>query len=800
MGTDAANNAMATLYAGFGDVDAAVLRRWGRVLDASWGTRHWGLAFGDLAGCHWPELVLQQAAACVPSGQLPFTFADLERIAAEDGTAPADLVRMAFTLTSYSRYQLQAARGHLLRLPGFADAVAVHHDVAASALVSGSVDERVAAASLLPALGDAVLGVLAQPLAEAATSASAQVRTAFRPLIARIGGAAVDPLRKLATDGEPERRAYALELLAARPDQREWAVKTAGADRAASVRALGARWEAAGTPAGSDDETEMLPELPPLPPWSLAAADAERIADQVLEAIRRGVESHARGMDALPRHPIQEPPPGIAAHIARLLAADGPARVDARLDGIPAHAPVGSEIASVLRQHPATTAIQVMAVLGWLASPRYRPWPDAIEELHARSGGPDLFTVQRMLDAAGVDGRAFVWSAYSASWGLRLGRDWPDEHVWPFVARNLAWLVEQSSRQSWDTDEDAFYAAIATLPRPPARLLDHLYSLALGARKGDRAPAQAALERDPQRTARAAAALRDGKGDTRLAAAQWLARIADPSARPALTAAWKKEKQDVVRGALLDALIAIGEDAEAYLDPAKTAADAAKFVAKGLPPGLGWLDWEALPELTWASSGEAVPRAVVQWLCGTAVKARSPEPDAVLRHYAALLDAAGRERLAASLLAGWLREDLRPVPAAEAQAQAAQAVSSHYGWYSSQNGPYPGMSAEQVKAALLSGILNVPGGSAIASKGLLAVVAACGGRDVVPPSERYLREWYGNAGGPGQGADRHAGLGGAPECHPAGPCHRLPVPHQELPGGGGPAGRGAGRAQGLDRR
>ena len=105
--SDAPSKAMAALYTGFGDVDAAVLRRWGRVLDASWGANKWGLSLGDLAGCHWPELMLRQAAASASSGQLPFTFADLERIAAEDGTPPADLVRMAFTLSRYSRYQNQ---------------------------------------------------------------------------------------------------------------------------------------------------------------------------------------------------------------------------------------------------------------------------------------------------------------------------------------------------------------------------------------------------------------------------------------------------------------------------------------------------------------------------------------------------------------------------------------------------------------------------------------------------------------------------------------------------------------------
>jgi len=145
-----------------------------------------------------------------------------------------------------------------------------------------------------------------------------------------------------------------------------------------------------------------------------------------------------------------------------------------------------------------------------------------------------------------------------------------------------------------------------------------------------------------------------------------------------------------------------------------------------------------------------VPRAVVQWLCGTAVKAKSPEPDAVLRHYAALFDTTARERLAAHLLAVWLCEDLRPASPAEAESLAARTASQHYRWYSSQNGPYPGMSLEQVTAALLPGYAKAPISSAIASKGLLAIVAACGGHDVVPPAERYLREWFGHRAAQGK--------------------------------------------------
>lgn len=759
--SDAAKKAIATLYAGFGDVDAAPLRRWGRVLDATLGTHPWGLSLGDVAGYHWPELMMRQAAAGNPSAPLPFTFADLERIAAEDGTPPAALVRMAFTLPPYSRYQNQNTRRYLARLPGFADAVATHRDVAESALASGSVEERVAAATLLGALGEPVLSAMAEPLVEAATSTSTKVRDAARPVIARIDGEAVEPLRRLATGGKPERRAYALELLAARPDQRAWAIQTAGADGAASVRALSVRWERPDMPASNDQES--LPEPPPLPSWSLADSDAQRVANQVMEAVREGVTSHNRGMAAhrqrFPNHTqfqdVSQPPRSTAGSLAHLLADEEPVRVSDKLDGIPPLAHFASDIAEAIRKHrfSLTTTIQVMAAVGWFgwSQHTFQSWAEVIDEVHARTGGPDLHTVQRMLDAIGADGRALVWSSYSASWGFRIGRDWPDDHVWPFVAHNLDWIVEESSsRQGWGIDEHAFFAAVATLPRPPARLVDRLYTLATGARKTDRAPAQEALERDPQRTARAAAALQDGKADVRSAAAQWLTRIADSSARPALQAAWKKERHDVVRGALLDALLAIGEEAETYLDPAATVAAATKFVVSGLPSSLAWLDWEALPELTWVSSGEVVPRAVVQWLCGTAVKARSPEPDAVLRHYATLFGAAARERLATHLLACWLREDLRPISPAEAESRAAQAAPAYHRYYSSQNGPYYGMSVEEVKAALLSEYIKIPAGSAIASEGLLAVVAACAGRDVVPLTERYLNEWYGQRAAQGK--------------------------------------------------
>lgn len=744
-------DAMAAVYSAADEVDAVVLRRWGRVLEAANGPGTWGLTFGDIRGGNWFDLMVRQAFASRRDGPLPLSYADVERIAAVDGAGPAEVLSSVFRLQPYARYGATVIRKSVHRLPGFVDALTAHREVVNHALTGASVDERLAAVSVLENLDAATLAVFAEALAEASTTGSQQVRDAMRPLLARTADAAVSPLRALGTDAKPAQRAFALELLTTMPEQRDWALQVAAADRAASVQAVAARAEA--TPSAAVDDL-VLPDLTPLPSWTVPAATAEALAKEIIDDIAdaaRARNHQIRQHRAIhPHHAMaRELPVPERAHareLARLLAADEPirTRVDLELDGSVLHAGI-----LVLDRDdcPLAASLQVIAALG-LYDSGYgnQRFAEVVATAHHRTGEPDLTTIARMLDALGQDGRERVWRSYCSSWGTRLGRDWPDEQVWPFVARNLDWILEgrRTDRWGWDYDHQAFFAALATFPTLPAAVIEPLYAMALDTRKGDRAPAQEALARDPQRGSRAAAALADGRSEVRLVAAQWLTRIADPATLPALQAAWKKEKQDVVRGALLDALIAVGEDAETYLDPTATTATAEKLVAKGLPAPLAWLDWESVPEVTWASSGDPVPRVVVQWLCAVAVKTKSPEPDAILRQYAALFEPAGRESLAAHLLAAWLTEDVRPISPADAEQLAAQQAASYHHWYATTAGsPYFGMTVEQVAAAMLPEFLRQPAGSTTSSKGLLAVVAACGGRDVVPLAERYLRQWYG---------------------------------------------------------
>lgn len=749
--------ALRTLYAGARDVDAAVLRRWGQVLDRVHGAAQWGLVLGPVAGCRWHELMLVQADASTrASSPLPLTFDDLVRIAAVDGATPADLLTAVLTVQGPQGHVHGRSRAALVRTPGFGDALTAHRELVSAALTVRDVDGRLAALDLVGlTLSDEALVDLVEPLAVGATASSAQVRGAAQAVLDRTGTAAVPPLRAIARGGRPDARARALDLLAELPDEYDWAVATAEADRAESVRSMPARWEAdrAAAAAGVPD---VLPDAPPPTRWGLPRANAEATARAVVEALAADVKeanrrsvAYARGQGGKPH---QAPVPGEAevAVLAKLLTSTRPpVPSSARLRP---HNPwsIGQALATTASRGgvDATSAVALLVAAG--LSDQRSTLVTVLQAVHARTGEPDLLALQQMLDEAGLDGRETVWTACVTGWTSGLARGWPDEQVWPFVARNLGWILQQGRTDGSSVQTATYFRMLATLPTPPARLVDHLYDLALRGRKTDREPAQRALDGDPQRAQRASAALLDGRSETRLVAAQWLAEIGDPAAVPALRTAWGKEKQDVVRGALLDALVAAGEDAETYLDPAATTATAEAYVAKGLPAPLAWVAWDAVPEVRWASSGESVPRAVVQWLCGTAVKARSPEPNAILRHYAAAFEPESRRRLAHHLLQTWLNEDVRPIPADEAERSARQTAAGSHRWLTAPGSQYEGLSVDELFARLLPAALRTPAGSAIASKGLLAVVAACGGRDVVAPTERFLREWFGQRAAQGK--------------------------------------------------
>ena len=106
------------------------------------------------------------------------------------------------------------------------------------------------------------------------------------------------------------------------------------------------------------------------------------------------------------------------------------------------------------------------------------------------------------------------------------------------------------------------------------------------------------------------------------------------------------------------------------------------------PRGLEWLRFEDLPTMHWADTGEVIPASLLKWVVCQAVNNKTPEPNALVRSYGGLI--AEQEDFGYFLLERWIAR-----------------------------------------------------GAVIGLKGLLAVVAVCGGERSIALAEEHLTDWYG---------------------------------------------------------
>ncbi|MFI5623525.1 DUF4132 domain-containing protein [Nocardioides sp. NPDC051685] len=752
--------AIGEFYKAFEEVEADQLQRWASLNLAAGARGGYHIeVIGQVGGSHWlAHLVTHAFLGSRPDQPLTLRFADVVRIAEVFGASVTEVLDAMLELPQYARYRGKGVRKALTQMPGLAEALAAHPATVERAFLTGTVDRRLAAIDLVATtLGDALLARLAAVVANAATGTSRQVRESAVPVLKRVAPESVSALRDLAVSGKPEQRAEALTLLLDLPGEREWALETAAADRAERVRGVAA----AAVEVADEPDVELESFEDPVIDWSMRADAAAELAKKMAAGFNEAQARWAAQVNRRAGVHRQVQAQAYRASDVKALESFLASSSSPRIDQLPSnmHATLGNwwETRTLLlnlvgRENVAAAGrIKLLLAMSGFRDVRdngYRFSNDLMAVL-ADEGTVDLLSISVMVDECGGDGIAVVWRGYA---GGAVGRRWDVERVRPFVTKHLDRILQLDSQ--WQSEywysNTAIYAAAAALPRLPRGLREHIYGVALGTRKADRPYAQAAIATDPERLTRAVAALGDGRAEIRAVAATWLARIGDTEALPGLQAAWKKERNDLVRGAVLDALVALGESAETYLDPVATAKAAEKVVAKGLPKPLAWVAWESAPEVKFASTGDPVPLSVIQWLCVVAVKAKSAEPNAILRQYAALFERGSRERLGAWLLNAWLVEDVTPISREEAEQQAAQ----HAGWGSWQRNSaesrFHGMTVEQHAAALLPGFLKQPKGSAIASKGLLAVAAACAGGDVVPPTERYLREWFGQRAAQGK--------------------------------------------------
>jgi Domain of unknown function (DUF4132) len=347
-----------------------------------------------------------------------------------------------------------------------------------------------------------------------------------------------------------------------------------------------------------------------------------------------------------------------------------------------------------------------------------------------------------------------------ARYGRSVARGWPPQAIWPYFVR-LPSLIEDGLGTGGKYGAEYWYArdrvfdALATFPQVPAQFVPRLFDLALGSSKSDRIGAQRALDRLPGKEDYITEALASRKADARMAAANWLARLKCIGEVPQIEAALTKEKHDAAAGAEMAALESLGVAVDRFINREKLAADASKGLAKAMPADLVWFPLDGLPAVHWSDNGERVPEHVVKWLVVQSHKLKSPEPGGVLRRYCEHFRRADREALGLFVLAAWLKEDVKPIPPAEAERRARASAAStaammqrHPKYF--EDSPFKGMTEQQIYESALPSHLRTPAGSAIAAKGVLAVAAACGGHQIAPAAHRYIKEWYGTRAGQGE--------------------------------------------------
>ena len=269
-----------------------------------------------------------------------------------------------------------------------------------------------------------------------------------------------------------------------------------------------------------------------------------------------------------------------------------------------------------------------------------------------------------------------------------------------------------------------------------------------------RAP-QRVLDKHPDRLAFAIAGLAGGRAEARVAAAQWLARLKDRAAIEPLEGAFRREKNDAVQGAILTALEALGAPLDRYLSAKDLAKSAGAGLRKGIPQELAWFPFDQLPGVRWEGRGEPVAEDILSWFLVQSCRLKTPEPGALLRRYCAMLRAEDREALGAFVLSAWLAQDLRPPTREVAEQRALENAQQTHAWIARYPRGFEGsvlrdMTFEQLVAHYLPGHLRRPGGSAIGSKGVLALAAACGGAQIAPIVHQYLKEWYGHRAAQGK--------------------------------------------------
>lgn len=331
------------------------------------------------------------------------------------------------------------------------------------------------------------------------------------------------------------------------------------------------------------------------------------------------------------------------------------------------------------------------------------------------------------------------------------------EQIWPYWSLNLDRLkdafstpsVTGTAGQGSSSLAKTAISLLATFPQLPEAFTPHVFAVALGP-KSQRAEAQQWLERLPHLVESLILKLPCIEAEERRAAIEWLGRLGDIRAVAPLRAELTRARDAATKAVVMGALERLGVPPSEFLDRAGLEKEAAKAAAKPLPGDLAWFPFASLPAVHWETDGKPVsPEILRAWLVES-FKLKDPAPGTLLRTYAAALRPAERHALGRLVLQAWIAADIEPRPAEECAKEARDAAAQQFAFWKQypQFAQGPQKSEAELEAEYLAIFSQRPKGSAISSKGILALAGACAsGSDAVPLVSAYIKQWYGNRAG-----------------------------------------------------
>ena len=600
-----------------------------------------------------------------------------------------------------------------------------------TALVAGSSkDVRSAAIGLLET---APVGLRSRVLGQALTS----VPLAAVPSV-------VEPLLALEAEG----RAAIEEAIARSTTTRRSDVLRAALDRAAII-----------------DDAPAPDGVVPTPPWQ-PVPDARIDEDATvsllvssLAQLRRQQQEHlasadADRSDAREQRWAKENRQRLARYLQQIDAVT-PADVRGVVRHIDGRGPVPAKATlSVLENQQIwvpVTGLPLRAAMRWalLSTSRGHGQWWVVEHLSATDPREtDLRVIADAWASLGVDPELLV-AELAFGWGY-LTLD--PENVWPWFAEHPAALeaalgVRSSLGSLGDDSVGRALQILGSFPTLPAPLVPAIASLATGTGKTHRRAAQRLLEQHAAAVPLAVHSLTASNGDVRAAAATWLGQIGDPAGIEPLRALIAKEKRENVRATALSAVALLGEDVSTFLTPEVLAAEAATGLRAKPPAGLDWFPFDRLPECRWAGDGSVVPADVLRWWVHLAVRLKDPLGAGLVPRYVSLLTPESRHALGTFVLGSWIAQDTAQVPDAQARdraaAEAPATLAQHHAW-AKQMPEYYGQFASLTLEDMTEQLRRAYGaeylGSAIASKGVLALAAGTDGPQAVKAVQAYAKD------------------------------------------------------------